>query len=589
MNRNATPVRRKAARGPSLLPLLKPYRGLMILLTALTIAANGLTLGVPKLISRAIDDYIKTTLLHAGFNTTTIILQFASIALAVFILTYLQSIVQTYASERVAKDLRSRLVAKISLQSYAFVEATTPAKLLTNLTSDVDSVKLYVSQAAASIISSVFLIVGSSALLLSINWRLGLSILGIIPVIGITLSMVLVKVRALFMKGQATIDWLNRLINESILGAALIRILYTPQLELIKFAQANAQAREIGLSILRLFAGVIPIITLAANMATAIILALGGHFVITKRMTLGDFTAFNSYLSILIFPLMILGFMSNVIAQATASYVRLESVLNAPDKTPTGPALTEIRGDIVLNNVTLAFGEKLALKDVSFFAKAGTTTAIIGPTAAGKTQLLYLLIGLLNPTSGVIEYDGRPIDDYDKEWLHRQVGFVFQDSVLFNLTLRENVGFSNTNNEADIAKAIAAAELNDFVATLPQGLDTVVSERGSSLSGGQKQRVMLARALALNPKVLLLDDFTARVDSNTEKAILRNVQEQYPNLTLVSVTQKISSVENYDQIVVLMEGEVLATGTHQQLIETCPEYVQIYDSQRSTNVYELHA
>jgi ATP-binding cassette subfamily B protein len=589
MNRNATPVRRKAPSGPSLLPLLKPYRGLMILLAALTLAANGLTLEVPKLISRAIDDYIKTTLLHAGLNTTTIILQFGSIALAVFILTYLQSIVQTYASERVAKDLRSRLVAKISLQSYAFVEATTPAKLLTNLTSDVDSVKLYVSQAAASIISSVFLIVGSSALLLSINWRLGLSILGIIPVIGITLSMVLVKVRALFMKGQATIDWLNRLINESILGAALIRILYTPQLELIKFAQANAQAREIGLSILRLFAGLIPIITLAANMATAIILALGGHFVITNRMTLGDFTAFNSYLSILIFPLMILGFMSNVIAQATASYVRLESVLNAPDKAPAGPALTEIRGDIALNNVTLAFGEKLALKDVSFFAKAGTTTAIIGPTAAGKTQLLYLLIGLLNPTSGVIEYDGRPVDDYDKEALHRQVGFVFQDSVLFNLTLRENVGFSNTINEADIAKAIAAAELNDFVATLPQGLDTVVSERGSSLSGGQKQRVMLARALALNPKVLLLDDFTARVDSNTEKAILRNVHDQYPNITLVSVTQKISSVENYDQIVVLMEGEVLATGTHRQLIETCPEYVQIYDSQRSTNVYELHA
>jgi ATP-binding cassette subfamily B protein len=589
MNRNVTPVRRKVASGPSLLPLLKPYRGLMILLAALTVAANGLTLGVPKLISRAIDDYIKTTLIHAGLNTTTIILQFASIALAVFILTYLQSIVQTYASERVAKDLRSRLVAKISLQSYAFVEATTPAKLLTNLTSDVDSVKLYVSQAAASIISSVFLIVGSSALLLSINWRLGLSILGIIPVIGITLSMVLVKVRALFMKGQATIDWLNRLINESILGAALIRILYTPQLELIKFAQANAQAREIGLSILRLFAGLIPIITLAANMATAIILALGGHFVITNRMTLGDFTAFNSYLSILIFPLMILGFMSNVIAQATASYVRLESVLNAPDKAPTGPALTEIRGDIALSNVTLAFGEKLALKDVSFFAKAGTTTAIIGPTAAGKTQLLYLLIGLLNPTSGAIEYDGRPIDDYDKEALHRQVGFVFQDSVLFNLTLRENVGFSNTINEADIAKAIAAAELSDFVATLPQGLDTVVSERGSSLSGGQKQRVMLARALALNPKVLLLDDFTARVDSKTEEAILRNVHEQYPNITLVSVTQKISSVENYDQIVVLMEGEVLATGTHQQLIEACPEYVQIYDSQRSTNVYELHA
>jgi ATP-binding cassette subfamily B protein len=262
-------------------------------------------------------------------------------------------------------------------------------------------------------------------------------------------------------------------------------------------------------------------------------------------------------------------------------------VLNAPEP-PAAGTLTEIQGDITFRNVTLAFGEKLALKDVSFSVKAGGTTAIIGPTAAGKTQLLYLLIGLLSPTSGTVEYDGEPIDNYDKEALHQQVGFVFQDSVLFNLTLRENIGFSNTIDEEDIAKAIEAAELDDFIATLPQGLDTVVSERGSSLSGGQKQRVMLARALALNPKVLLLDDFTARVDSNTEQAILRNVHQQYPGITLVSVTQKIASVENYDQIILLMEGEILATGTHEQLMATSPEYVQIYDSQRSTNVYELH-
>ena len=588
-SRNVTPARPKRPAGPSLLPLLRPYRGLIILLAALTVAANGLTLQVPKLISHSIDNYIQAALRRAGFDTTSIIIEFTAIALAVFILTYLQSLVQTYASERVAKDLRARLVAKISVESYAFVEKVSPAKLLTNLTSDVDSVKLYVSQAVASIISSIFLIVGSSALLLSINWRLGLSILGIIPVIGITLAVVLAKVRKLFKKGQETVDWLNRVINESILGATLIRILYTPHLEFVKFAQANAQAREIGLSILRLFAGVIPIITLASNIATAIILSLGGHFVITEQMSLGDFTAFTSYLSILIFPLMILGFMSNVIAQAGASYGRIEAILNAPEQPVSGPARKELRGDIALRNVRLAFGEKLALKDVSFAAKAGTTTAIIGPTAAGKTQLLYLLIGLLNPTSGTVEYDGHPIDDYDKEALHRQVGFVFQDSVLFNLTLRENIGFSNTINEADIAKAIAAAELHDFIATLPQGLDTVVSERGNSLSGGQKQRVMLARALAINPKVLLLDDFTARVDSGTEQAILRNVREQYPGITLVSVTQKIASVENYDQIILLMEGEVLASGTHPELMETTPEYVQIYDSQRSTNVYELHS
>ena len=209
------------------------------------------------------------------------------------------------------------------------------------------------------------------------------------------------------------------------------------------------------------------------------------------------------------------------------------------------------------------------------------------PTAAGKTQLLYLLTGLLKPTSGSVEYDGRNIDDFDKEHLHRQIGFVFQDTIVFNLTLRENIAFSKTVKDADIEKAVATAELTDFIATLPAKLDTVVSERGSSLSGGQKQRIMLARALALNPRVLLLDDFTARVDSTTERQILANVHRNYPGITLLSVTQKIAAVEDYDQIVLLMEGEVLASGTHRQLLESSPEYVQIYDSQRSTSHYEL--
>jgi len=173
--------------------------------------------------------------------------------------------------------------------------------------------------------------------------------------------------------------------------------------------------------------------------------------------------------------------------------------------------------------------------------------------------------------------------------LHGQVGFVFQDSIIFNLTLRENIAFSKTVSDEDLKKAITTAELKDFIDALPEKLDTVVSERGTSLSGGQKQRIMLARALALNPQVLLLDDFTARVDSNTERKILENVERNYPGITLLSVTQKIASVEDYDQIVLLMEGEVLASGTHGQLMETSPEYVQIYDSQRSTNHYELHA
>jgi len=570
--------------GAGLFLLLKPYRLQIATLVFLTIAGNALNLVVPKLISHAIDAYTQRT-----FVLSTTVLQFFVVAFFVFALTYLQSIAQTYASERVAKDLRIRLAGKIAQQSYSSVEKLTPAKLLTNLTSDVDGVKLFVSQAVASIISSLFLIVGASVLLLTINWRLGLSVLGVIPVIGGTFYFALKKVRVLFRKGQEAIDWLNRVINESILGATLIRILNSEDLEYRKFKLANTEAKQVGLDILRIMSGMIPAITLAVNLATIIILLLGGRFVIVGSMSLGDFTAFYSYLAILIFPIILLGFMSNVIAQASASYMRLSAVLSAREEEKTGTLRPALRGDVEMNNVSLAFGQKEVLKHVSFQALGGSTTAIIGPTAAGKTQMLYVLIGLLQPTSGTVTYDGELLDAYDKQALHRQVGFVFQDSVLFNMTLRENIAFSEAISEEDMARAIAAAELQEFIGTLPQGLETIVSERGTSLSGGQKQRVMLARALALNPRVLLLDDFTARVDATTERAILSNIREQYPGITLISVTQKIASVENYDRIILLMEGEVLATGTHRQLMETSPEYVQIYDSQRSTSHYEVQA
>jgi ATP-binding cassette subfamily B protein len=354
----------------------------------------------------------------------------------------------------------------------------------------VDAVKTFVSQAIASIVSSLLLIFGASALLLWINWRLALAILGVVPFIFITFQLVLRKVRKLFQKGQEAIDWLNRIINESIRGASLIRLLNTQQIESQKFLQANAEARDIGLSVLRLFASLIPSITLATNVATVMILMLGGHYVIAGSMSLGNFTAFKQYLAILIFPIILIGFMSKVIAQASASYTRIKSVLEAPEEQNLCGIVAELRGDIAVENVSLVFGEKTVLKDVSFAVPAGTKTAIIGPTAAGKTQLLHLLIGLLKPSSGVVACDG---DSYDKESLHRQVGFVFQDSVFFNLTLRENIAFSAGLEERALGKAITTAELDNFIDALPQGLETVVSERGASLSGGQKQRVMLAR------------------------------------------------------------------------------------------------
>ena len=580
---DTSPARKPARpKGPNLLALLTPYRPLVALLALLTVCGNALNLAVPKIVSRAIDAYTQGRLV-----LRPVVIELTAVAFGIFVFLYLQNLAQTLASERVARDLRTKLVDKLSRQDHAFIQRVTPATLLTNLTSDVDAVKMFIAQAVASIIASVFLIIGASILLLSINWKLGLAVLTVLPVIGVAFNVVLGRVRKLFVQAQQAIDWLNKVINESILGSALIRLVNSQQHEYGKFVAASGAARDVSLRILKLFAALIPIITFSVNLATLMILTIGGRFVIRGSMSLGDFSAFNGYLSILIFPVIMIGFMSNVMAQAGASYMRLSMVLNAPEPKDEGTIAADLRGDLAVRHVNLTLAGKNILRDVSLEVNAGTRTAVIGPTAAGKTQLLYLLTGLLAPTSGDVEYDGRKIDDYQKERLHAQIGFVFQDTIVFNLTLRENIAFSTTVKDEDLEKAIATAELKDFIETLPEKLDTVVSERGTSLSGGQKQRVMLARALALNPRVLLLDDFTARVDSTTERQILENVRRNYPGITVLSVTQKIAAVEDYDQIVLLMEGEVLASGTHSHLMETSPEYVQIYDSQRSTSHYEL--
>ena len=566
---------------PNIFAVLKPYKLMIFSLISFALLSNAVNLVIPKIVSRSIDDFSKGI-----FQYQNIVLEFLVAAFIIFIFSFLQGLLQTFASEKVARDLRTQLTDKISRQSYAFIQEADPSKLLTNLTSDIDSIKLFVSMAIVSLASSIFIIVGATVLLVSINWRLALAVLTIIPIISGAFFVVFRQVKVLFKKSREIIDRLNKVINESILGAALVRVLNSQMLEYNKFMETNTQARNLGMSILKLFATLIPIVVFVSNLASLTILALGGHYVITGSMSLGDFAAFNSYLVILIFPIIIIGFISNFVVQASVSYGRICEVLNAEETRDTGTIASPLSGRIEMKDISVYYGEKPVLQNIFLQLEPGTKTAIIGPTAAGKTQLLYLLTGLIHPTSGSTEFDGIDIELYDKATFQHQIGFVFQDSIIFNMSLRENIAFNETVTEESFAKAIETAELKDFTDTLPNGLDTVVSERGTTLSGGQKQRVMLARALALNPKILLLDDFTARVDSQTEEKILNNVAKNYPGITLLSVTQKIASVMNYGQIILLEEGEILASGTHDSLMESCPEYVQIFNSQRSTNHFE---
>ncbi|MCL6524754.1 MAG: ABC transporter ATP-binding protein/permease [Thermoflavifilum sp.] len=567
-----------------LMQLLRPYTGLMLLLLLMTLLSNGMNLFIPQLVARAIDQY------HAGHQIHRFWVMGFLFAIAfIFVFTYLQGILQTYLSEKVARDLRNQLAQKISEQSYLYIEKQTPAKLLTHLTSDVDAIKIFISQAVVSILSSVIVVIGAAILLISINGKLALAVLLMIPIISIVFYQMLRRARPLFKKAQEIIDWLNRVITENIIGAALVRVLHAEQTEYNKFFVASGKARSLGIAILRLFAMLIPIISFTSNMAILTVLVLGGHLVIHHHMTLGEFAAFNSYIAMLVFPILLIGFMSNAIARAGASYQRIHQLLTAAIPTSPGILQDKLEGHIAVQQVCLSYGNKPILKNISFTISPHTRTAIIGPTAAGKTQLLYLLAGLIQPDSGKILFDGKMISEWDPTVFYKQIGIVFQDSIIFHMSLWENLAFHPEVTHEDVQLAIETAALKEFIDSLPEGLQTKVSERGNSLSGGQKQRVMLARALALRPRILLLDEFTSRVDWQTEKKIMHNLKLHYPDITLISVTQSIDPIKDYDQIILLMEGELIAVGKHEELLHSCPEYVQIYTSQRSTSQYELQS
>jgi len=536
-----------------------------------------LNLWMPKITAGAIDSFS-----WENFNLAEVINKMVLISVVIFVFAVGQSFLQTYLSELVAKNLRKKLVDKISVQDFSFVSQKTPEKLLTMMTSDVDNIKQAITMGLVQMFSAVVMIIGSAVMLLSTNKKLGGMVLLIVPLVAIIFVNLFGRIRNFFKRAQAVLDRLNKVIKENIVAAALVRIVSSQEKEIEKFNDQNFQAKSLGLSIMKLFSGLIPIIGLIANSTVILILLVGGKLILKGEFTVGDLTAFNTYVAMLIFPIIMLGFISNMLVRAMTSYQRIEEVLGFEGKNDFGKLNKEIKGKISFKNVSLKFGDKQVLKDVSFEINPGSKTAILGPTAAGKTQIFYLMSGLMNPTKGKILIDDVPLKKYSQECLSNQLGLVFQDSSIFNLTIKENINFKNKEDNQNLKKAIETAALDDFIKTLPDGLETKMTERGSNLSGGQKQRLTLARALAVNPKILLLDDFTARVDRSTEKDIFARLEKNYGNITQILIAQQIASIEDFDQIILVMDGEVLASGSHKQLLKKSVEYQRLYGLQMST-------
>ncbi len=556
----------------------------IVITLALSLSANLLALALPRVASENLNKIFLGSLDLWEFQR--IYLGYVALIL---LATIGQIIISNLATEDLAATIRSKLIQKISQLSYSTVNQITSSKLLTIITSDVDAVKNLFNQGIVQIFSSIVLLIGASIAMLAINSQLGLIVVATIPALFITFGFIFSSISKSFKKAQENLDKLNRVINESIVGAALTKVLNSGYVEMIKFHEVNEVTRQTNLKIVYGFASLIPVISILANLATLAVVYFGGSGVIDfinsqggSGLSPGDYSAFFSYIGTFLGPIFILGFVASTIARSFTSVKRIQETLAAQDAATRGNVKKEIKGAIKFDKVSLEIANKNILKEISFEIKPGTKNAIVGPTAAGKTQIFNLIAGLQEPTAGSIEVDGTNIKEIDINDFYSQVALVFQDSVIFNTTVKENILFNAETNQADLDKAIATAELSDFIAAQDKGVDTLITERGSSLSGGQKQRLTLARALSINPKILLLDDFTARVDIKTEKNIINNLEKNYPELTLLSITQKIESVKDYDQILLIMEGELIAKGTHKELLKNSFEYQQIFNSQQTT-------
>lgn len=571
--------KRKQNKTNSIFKFLKPFRNSIILVVILSLVLNLLTLTLPRIASRGIDD-----LILSRFNSTDFTITFGGVVLLILILGVMLSILGNVVSEQIAASLRKQIIDSISQQSFGYVSKVSVSKILTNINSDVESVKNLISQGVVVLFASIVLLIGSAISLLSMNWQLAVPVLLIIPALLISFTFIFRKLGHLFRKSQENIDGLNRVINESITGSALIRVLNSVSEEDKKFDELNKNSKEVNLKIVYGFALLVPIISLLYGLAGVAVLWFGGNEVINGNLSIGDYQAFFSYIGTFITPVLTIGFLGTVFGRAFASYKRILEILEAEIESSSGEKNIEVSGDIKFENVSLKYGERYILKDICFHIKKGTRNAIVGPTASGKTQLIYLIAGLIQPTEGVIKFNGFDIKDLDIQSIQNQIGIVFQDSIIFNASFKENIIFDNQISDASLQKAISTAELTDLIEILPQGINTIISERGTNLSGGQKQRITLARALVREPKILLLDDFTARVDINTEKRILENIQKNYSSTTLISISQKIKPIEDFDQVILIMEGEILATGKHSYLMQNSIEYRQIYNSQQSANI-----
>jgi ATP-binding cassette, subfamily B, multidrug efflux pump len=499
------------------------------------------------------------------------------------------SFLQTFTAERnsqsVAFDLRNDLFAKIQNLSFSYHDRTRTGQLMIRATDDIEKVRLFIGQGLLMAVGALILLSGTLIILFTTNARLTLVALPILPIALVLFILFGAISGPLFSKVQMRLDRLNTRLQENLAGIKVIKAFTQEKSEQVKFNQAADDLMRQQLVISRVFSILFPVVVLVATVGQTVVLYFGGRQIINGTLTLGEWQEFSLYLVYIFLPVAQLGMIINQMSQASASASRIFEILDAENEVEDKPgavALPPVKGNIRFENVTFRyFGSgELVLKDVDFEVKPGQTVALLGATGSGKTTIINLLPRFYDPSEGRITIDGYDLRDVTLESLRSQIGIVLQETTLFSGSIQENISFGRPDAKLEEVQAVAkAAAAHDFIMSFPQGYETPVGERGSTLSGGQKQRIAIARALLLEPQILILDDSTSSVDLATESQIQQALDSLMQARTSFVIAQRISTVMSADLILVLEKGQIAARGTHAELMENSAIYAEIYTSQ----------
>jgi ATP-binding cassette, subfamily B, multidrug efflux pump len=592
-----------------LVPFVARYRARIVLGLLCAACSAALTAIIPQLLRRAVDALSTHGVVAAE------LLSFGGIMLALALVDSLfrfgQRLFVAGAAYLVEFDIRSALFQRLLLLDQAFYGQAHTGDLMTRVTNDLSSVRQFLGPGVNSLMTAILFIGFAGTLLFLTNATLALLVLALLPIITVLFVVIGGRMRAIFRNVQDQFGDLSTRAQENFSGIRTIKAYAQEQAEIGVFLAENQRYRAMNVRYVLLSGLLWPAITVVMGLTGAVVLFVGGRYVADGTMTLGDLVLFNTYLTLLAWPMINLGWTVNLYQQASASMGRIAEVLHrrpgiaAPEAAP-GPAT--VGGTIEFRDVGVRFDHSLTtdhrpqiteekaapssygrspvvgrrtsewvLRHISFTVPYGTSLALVGATGVGKTTLVNLLARVRDPDEGQVLIDGQDVRTLPLDDLRRAIGYVPQDTFLFSVPLRENVVFGRTDAaQADIERAVAISRLSNDLVQFPDGLDTLIGERGVTLSGGQKQRTAIARAVLRDPAILVLDDALSSVDTHTAAEILAGLREVMRDRTSIIIAQRIATVKDADQIIVLHEGRIAERGTHHELVALGERYAAMY-------------